>query len=177
MMRTKSPRHMRVIYLPINIHTQVAGVSLLSSFLLTSQPAQAKIGSSFEENIAYVLLAKKVLTPVRKYVRHEWTKMITHFFVRNTHPFSSDLRVFFVPHWFFMYRYIKIGQYDVARSNIKYVTNQFRIKKVSHHPVQSKGSIMGLVLYPTTGLICFPSFFFCLFRIWRRQSLKLWGGM
>jgi hypothetical protein len=48
--------------------------------------------ATFEESIGAVLLSKKVMEPVR--------------------------------------RYIEIGQYDPARSNIKYVTNQLRIKKV-----------------------------------------------
>lgn len=53
--------------------------------------------ATFEESIGAVLLSKKVMEPVR--------------------------------------RYIEIGQYDPARSNIKYVTNQLRIKKAMEKAV------------------------------------------
>ncbi len=78
--------------------------ALLSSlfFLASATPALAKDkkeakGPSFEDSIATLLLSKKVLDPVRKY--------------------------------------ITIGQYDPARTNIKYVTNQFRIKKAMERAV------------------------------------------
>ncbi|KAM3573202.1 hypothetical protein VYU27_004805 [Nannochloropsis oceanica] len=75
------------------------GVVLTSVFLFVAGasplPVRAKDNKpaalSFEECVSKLLLSKKVLQPVAKY--------------------------------------IKIGQYDPARTNIKYVTNQFRLKK------------------------------------------------
>jgi len=80
------------------------GAFLSSAFLFLtaslSSPAQAKNSApaaSFEECISRLLLSRKVLEPVQKY--------------------------------------IKIGQYDPARTNIKYVTNQFRLKKAMERVV------------------------------------------
>jgi|EP00624_Nannochloropsis_granulata_P000985 hypothetical protein len=75
------------------------GAVLTSAFLFVTGasplPVRAKDNKpaalSFEECVSKLLLSKKVLQPVAKY--------------------------------------IKIGQYDPARTNIKYVTNQFRLKK------------------------------------------------
>lgn len=74
------------------------GALLISAFLFATGvapiPALAKdkpTAASFEECVSKLLLSKKVLEPVQKY--------------------------------------IKIGQFDPARTNIKYVTNQFRLKK------------------------------------------------
>ena len=65
----------------------VTGASPLPAFAKDNKPAAL----TFEECVSKLLLSKKVLQPVAKY--------------------------------------IKIGQYDPARTNIKYVTNQFRLKK------------------------------------------------
>lgn len=65
----------------------VTGASPLAAFAKDSKPPAA----SFEECVSKLLLSKKVLQPVGKY--------------------------------------IKVGLYDPARTNIKYVTNQFRLKK------------------------------------------------
>lgn len=65
----------------------VTGASPLPAFAKDSKPPAA----SFEECVSKLLLSKKVLQPVGKY--------------------------------------IKVGLYDPARTNIKYVTNQFRLKK------------------------------------------------
>mmetsp|Transcript_35656 Transcript_35656/g.64980 ORF Transcript_35656/g.64980 Transcript_35656/m.64980 type:complete len:268 (+) Transcript_35656:100-903(+) len=61
--------------------------------VLSSTEANAFVDkkSTFEENLASILLSKKVLIPAR--------------------------------------RYIEIGQYDPARSNVNYCLNQFRLRK------------------------------------------------
>jgi len=65
----------------------VTGASPFPAFAKDNKPAAL----TFEECVSKLLLSRKVLQPVGKYMR--------------------------------------IGQYDPARTNIKYVTNQFRLKK------------------------------------------------
>lgn len=82
--------------------TFLASLAFLSAVSVAPTTAQAKeskpAGAPFEEGLSYLLAAKKVLDPVKKY--------------------------------------ITIGQFDPARSNIKYASIQLRLKKNMERTIQ-----------------------------------------